>query len=347
MSGKKVRRAAASATPWDGIADHELEPSQRIVAASHRSAYAFRHEAFDGDIDFLNSYPRSECPRCGGPASKNGREASGLQRYRCASCGRTFTPATGTIFEGRKLPVPAWSDFLVQTFSYASVSLMTREDRRSDTTLPYWMAKLFSVLEGVQDETVLSGRVWIDETYVPEVAGKLWRRPDGKLPRGISRNQLCIGVGVDDSGRSVCIYEGKGTATTAKTWEAFGSRIAPGSTLVHDMETAHNKLVKELRLKSEAHNGKALMGVPDKLNPMDPVNRVCFLLKTFLRSHSGFDRDDLQGYLDLFHIIVNEPDDKLEKAALVLDRAMRYPVSLRFREFYNVKPRSDTNDPSE
>ena len=327
--------------------EHELEPSQRIVAAAHRSAYAFRHEAFGGDIDFFNSYIRDACPRCGGPASRNGREASGLQRYRCASCGRTFTPVTGTIFEGRKLPVPAWSDFLVQTFSYASVSLMTRENRRSDTTLPHWMAKLFAVLEGVQDETVLSGRVWIDETYVPEVAGKLWRRPDGKLPRGVSRNQLCIGVGVDDSGRSVCVCEGKGITTTAKTWDAFGSRIAPGSTLVHDMETAHNKLVKELKLKSEAHNGKALMGVPDDLNPMDPVNRVCFLLKAFLRSHSGFDRDDLQGYLDLFHVIANEPGDKLEKAAFVLDRAMRCPVSLRFRDFYNVKPSSGAGDPFE
>lgn len=347
MSGKKARRAAASATPWDDVPDRELEPSQRIVAASHRSAYAFRHEAFAGDIDFLNSYHRDACPRCGGPASRYGKEASGLQRYRCASCGRTFTPATGTIFEGRKLPIPAWTDFLVQTFSYASVSLMTREDRRSDTTLPYWMAKLFAVLEGVQDDTVLSGRVWIDETYVPDVAGKLWRRPDGKLPRGISRNQLCIGVGVDESGKSVFIHEGKGHVSMARTWDTFGSRIAPGSTLVHDLDHSHGKLVEELKLKSEAYNGKALLGVPDDANPLFPVNRMCFLLKAFLRSHSGFDRDDLQGYLNLFHVIVNEPDDKLEKAAFVLDRAMRCPASLRFREFYNVKPRSDAGDSSE
>ncbi|MDR0500664.1 MAG: hypothetical protein LBG97_05400, partial [Coriobacteriales bacterium] len=72
------------------------------------------------------------------------------------------------------------------------------------------------------------------------------------------------------------------------------------------------------------------------------VNRICFLLKSFLMSHPGFDRDDMQGYLDLFHVMMNKPVDKMEKAALVLDRAMRYPKTIRFREYYNVNSRSES-----
>lgn len=344
MSGNKKRKRAASATPWDGVPHESLTPAQSMVAASHRSMYAFRHERFDGDAEFFNGYPRTSCPFCGGQVRKNGRNRAGVQKYLCRACGRASTPVTGTIFDNAKLPVSAWVDFLLQAFSFASTSLMTREDRRSDTTLPYWMAKLFAVLDGIQDGVVLSGRVWIDETYVSEVAGKLWRRPDGKLPRGLSRNKLCIGVGVDDGGRSVYILEGKGKVTTAKTWNAFGGRIAPGSALVHDMEAAHNKLARELRLRSEAHNGALLMGAPDELNPLDPVNRACFLLKTFLRTHSGFDRSDLKGYLDLFHVIANAPEDKMEKAAMVLDRAMRCPKTLRFRGFYNVNASSESRE---
>lgn len=341
MCGKKRRRPAASSTPWDGIDDGHMSPAQVIVRDSHRSAYGFRHEPYAGDVAFFNGYPRESCPFCGGPVSRYGKNGSGLQRFRCGACGRVSTPVTGTIFDGRKLPLPAWTDFLVQTFSYASVSLMTREDRRSDTTLPYWMSKLFAVLEGIQDDTMLGGTVWIDETYVSEVAGKLWHRPDGKLPRGLSRNKICIAVGVDDSGRSVFVSEGRGITTTDRTWEALGTRIEPGSHLIHDMETAHNKLVRELRLDSETHNGKALMGVPDRQNPLRPVNRACFLLKSFLRSHSGFSRDDLDGYLDLFHVIMNDPQDRLEKAAMVLDRAMRCPKTIRFRDFYNVRSSSE------
>ena len=54
-------------------------------------------------------------------------------------------------------------------------------NRRADTTPPYWMAKLFAVLGGVQDATTLSGRVWIDETCFP-VAAKVAVRSAGRSP---------------------------------------------------------------------------------------------------------------------------------------------------------------------
>jgi hypothetical protein len=243
---------------------------------------------------------------------------------------------TATIFEDRKLPIPAWVDFLLQVFSFDSMAQMTREDRRSDTTTPYWMAKLFAVLEGVQDSVVLTGRAWIDETFWPVAAKDAMRKPDGKLPRGLSKNQICIGVGVGESGRSVFIQEGFGKTSKRRTWLAFGSHIAPGTKLTHDMEGAHDVLVANLALASEVYNAKLLKGIPDKQNPLDPVNRLCFLLKRFLSSHSGFGRADLQGYLNLFHVIMNPPEEKMEKAALVLERAMTNPKTLRFRDFYNI-----------
>ena len=123
----------------------------------------------------------------------------------------------------------------------------------------------------------------------------------------------------------------------------FGGHIAEGSKLVHDMEGAHDILVSRLGLESEVHNSKLLKGISGELNPLEPVNKMCFLLKRFLASHSGFDRDDLQGYLDLFSVAVSELDGKLEKVAMVLDRAMRCPKTLRFRHFYNVNPSSGGN----
>ena len=340
MSGKRQRKPAASATPWDGVAASELTPAQTLVAESHRSMYAFRHESFDGDIEFFNGYLRDTCPYCNGRVNKYGHDRKGMQRYHCTACGRVSAPTTNTIFEDRKLPLSAWTDFLIQTFSCASMSLMTREDRRSDTTVPYWMGKLFAVLDGIQDGIVLGGDVWLDETYWPVAAKDAVRRNDGKLPRGLSKNQICIGVGLDGSGKSLFFCEGMGKTSKARTQTAFGDNIAPGSKLIHDLETAHDILVQGLGLADEKHNAKLLKGVPDNLNPLNPVNHMCFLLKSFLRSHPGFDRADIQGYLNLFHVMMNEPQDKLEKAAMVLDRAMQYPKTVRFREFYNVNSRS-------
>ena len=336
MSETDKKRLTPSATPWDTIPDDELEPSQLLVARSHRSMYGFRHESFDGDVDFFNAYGRDSCPLCGSESiQKAGHARTGMQRYLCKGCLRHFTPVTGTIFENRKLPLAAWSDFLVQLFSYSSFELMTREDRRSDTTHPYWMAKLFAVLDGIQDKTVLSGLVLIDETYIP-VALRDATMVDGKLLRGLSRNQMCIGVGCDAEA-SVFQWEGFGKTSTKKTIDTFGFRIQRGSHLTHDMERGHAGIVRELGLTESVYNSKEVCKLPDRENPLAQVNTLCFLLKRFLKAHPGFKRDNLQGFLDLFYVIANPPDNKMEKAAFVLDRAMRNPNTLRFREFYNVR----------
>lgn len=336
MSEERKKRRAPSATPWDDLPDEALEPPQLLVARSHRSMYEFRHEPFGGDVDFFNAYERESCPICGSEEiAKDGHARTGLQRYLCKGCGKRFTPVTGTIFEDRKLPLSAWADFLMQLFSHSSFESMTREDRRSDTTHPYWMGKLFAVLDGVQDGTVLSGRVQIDETYFP-VALRDAVMVDGKLLRGLSRNQMCIGVGCD-SQASIYQWEGFGKTSSRKTMEAFGGRIQKGSHLDHDKERGHARLVRELELTESVYDSKEVCRLPDKDNPLARVNRLCHLLKHFLKAHSGFKRDNLQGFLDVFYVMSNPPEDKMEKAAFVLDRAMRIPKTIRFRKFYNVR----------
>lgn len=168
MKTEGRRWLAASATPWDDIDSSELTPAQALVAASHRSAYRFRHESFAGDADFFNGFSRCACPVCKGTrVVKYGFDATGVQRYRCNACSKTFTPVTGTIFEDRKLPLPAWADFLIQLFSFESISAMAREDKRGSTTIPYWLGKVFAVLDGVQDDVMLSGRVQIEKHTTP------------------------------------------------------------------------------------------------------------------------------------------------------------------------------------
>ena len=342
MSGKKRRRAAPSATPWDNLGEESLTPAQALVRATHKSVYAFRHEPYAGDIDFFNHFTRDVCPRCGCEhISKRGLDRAGMQRYLCDGCKKSFSPTTGTIFDDRKLPLPAWVDFLLQLFSFVSINAMTREDRRSDTTIPYWIGKVFAVLDGIQDGMVLKGRVEIDETYYP-VSAKEAVAVDGKLLRGLSRNKICIAVGSDDSGHSYFARAGYGKPSIERVMEAYAAHIEPGSLLVHDMEKAHRRLVKELELKEEVYNSKLIAKLDDVENPLGDVNRLCYLVKRFLGSHSGFDRDDLDGWLNLFSVIMNPPADKMEKVVLVLNRAMGNPKTLRFRDFYNVKPSSES-----
>jgi hypothetical protein len=107
--------------------------------------------------------------------------------------------------------------------------------------------------------------------------------------------------------------------------------------LVHGMEKSYHRLVLELGLKDEAHNAKFLSKLDDADNPLQDVNRLCYLLKRFFGSHSGFDRADLGGYLNLFSVMMNQPTEKMEKAALVLNRAMDNPKTVRYRDFYGLR----------
>lgn len=140
MSGVKRRWIAASATPWDGVGDGDLQPARKIVRDCHRDIYRYRHVHADleGEAGFFNGYPRDCCPRCTSPAiARKGPDAAGVQKWLCRSCNRSFTPMTGTIFEGHKLPVADWTEFLLEVFSYESMQGMARSNRRSGTTAPY------------------------------------------------------------------------------------------------------------------------------------------------------------------------------------------------------------------
>lgn len=119
---------------------------------------------------------------------------------------------------------------------------------------------------------------------------------------------------------------------------AFGGCIERGSTLVHDKENGHNRLVRELGLADERYDSREIKRLPDRENPLRDVNRLCFLLRLFLDSHNGFDRSRIGGYLDLFSVMMNPPRERMEKAAMVLDRAMSSPKTLRYREFYSKNP---------
>lgn len=69
-----------------------------------------------------------------------------------------------------------------------------------------------------------------------------YQKAGGSKLRGISRNQIRIGVATDKV-NTVFFVEGKGKPSQKITYETFVKHIAPNSTLIHDKEAAHQKLV--------------------------------------------------------------------------------------------------------
>ena len=117
---------------------------------------------------------------------------------------------------------------------------------------------------------------------------------------------------------------------------AFKDHITPGSTLVHDNGKAHGLLISELHLEDEAYDADEIKKLPDKDNPLNRVNEVHARLKNFLYAHNSFNRDTMQGYLNLFSFAMNPPSNHLEKVEILLNRAFLTRKTLRYRDFYNV-----------
>lgn len=52
---------------------------------------------------------------------------------------------------------------------------------------------------------------------------------------------------------------------------------------------------------------------------MNLVNRAHDILKKFLDAHSGFNRDEMQNYLNQFSFVTNPPKDLLENVEVFID----------------------------
>ena len=315
---KSNRSKSRRITPWDETPDPT--PVQRFIKMHYQTRYEERHQPLDetGEAEMINSFEPSHCPFCGSSDFiKNGFDTNGIRRYKC-SCGKRFKPTTGTIFDSRKIGICEWIEYCLNIFRYVSLNADSWNNRNAISTSKYWLEKLFLTLENSQNNVVLSGTIWLDETYYSLILRERIRDENGNLLRGLSRNQICIGVATDKK-YTICFVEGFGKPSQKRSYDTFKDHIASGATLIHDKEKTHKKLVEKLGLKSVSYSSSELKGLADSENPLDPVNRIHCLLKMFLNAHSGFCRDEIQDYLNLYSFVINSPSDHLEKVEKIIN----------------------------
>ncbi len=308
-------------TPWTDKAS--VTPLESFLDNHAAEEYSRRHPRISDteESELLNTFEPAACPYCKKGRYKGyGYLRTGLRRYRCLDCGKTFTILTGTLFENHKQPISEWIDTCLELFSEQSFEAISKANRKAYNTTRYWIEKIFLALKGTQDET-----------YLKVIKKDAEKRSDGKEYRGISRNQICIGIAYDGSHVYCCIL-GHGKPSQKAVYDGFKDHITHGSALIHDKEKAHKKLIQELGLESIEYDSKQLKGVLDSENPLEPINRRCYELQRLMRRHPGFSRDDLSGYLDLFSYIHNPPLDKYGKVENLRKRIIENPNSLKYRD---------------
>ena len=334
---KNNKDSSRKKTPWDNQQD--ISPLETFIKDKYKTNYIYKHSTPDdlNEIKLLNSYGLTNCKYCHSKMIiKRGKSKSGLQRYKCLECEQSFTIITNTIFMDHKLSITEWIEYTLAILNYSSINLVSKVNKNAMNTSIYWLNKIFLLLKDYLDNIELTGDVWLDETFYKVINADIDRKKDTKEYRGLSHNQYCIGIACDNK-NVYAKLEGVGKTSKVKTLNTFENHIKPNSTLIHDKEKSHNGLISKLSLNNEAYKSTELKKLKDKNNPLNKVNKQCDLLKKFLNSHSGFNRENIQDYINLFCFIQNPPHNKLKKVEILLDLALNKELILKYRDLFKSK----------
>lgn len=312
---------------------------QILIEDTVKEWYDAKHpkDASKDEISFINGIKVKHCPFCNvTQLIKYGKSNRGIQIYYCKTCHKKFNPLTNTIFDSKKIPISEWIEYLLHLFEFHSIKSSSFDNRNANSTGKYWLFKVFEVLKGIQDNVVLKDTIWLDETYLPVIKSKVEIK-NGKKLRGISRNKIGIACAKDKYGNSIIISTGVSKPSFSSTYKAYSKHIEESSTIIHDEEKSHSILIEKLNLKSIVYSSIDLKKLKDEDNPLEPINRIHFYLKKFIKVHGGYKREDLQDWLNLFWFIMNGPDDKYEKVLKFIDLSKKAPKKVRYRDVMSKK----------
>lgn len=127
-----------------------------------------------------------ECENYGqvglGNVVKYGKSAGGVQRYRCKTCGKTFTATKGTLFYKRQTPAAGILETLALLAEGVRIASLSRAKGFKEDTILSWLREAAKHAEAVE-EALLSeyrvSRVQVDAlwAYVGRKKGVLSMTP--------------------------------------------------------------------------------------------------------------------------------------------------------------------------
>lgn len=277
----------------------------------------------------MQSIIRRKCPRCGSPSTKK----HGDGRYLCLNCGRSFTPKTGTIMSSTKLEGKKLKLILSMIIRDCTIATICDCARVSSRTAYIWRMKVFEAVAKEQDSSMLSGRVWIDETYVQVNRRDLVMNGSFKL-RGISVNQISIACAIDYHGNRIAYVSGKGHITSNQCRLIYSHHIKDGSTIIHDGIFSHERFIAERGFREEIHKSKT-KGANEALGP---INHLCAMVQRNMVQHIGEMRKYTQLYVSWVVFKSSMKDmSATEKVDYLAGICCASGVTFRVKDRYSLK----------
>jgi len=265
------------------------------------------------------------CPHCHCAQVHRCGQASGLQRWRCLACRKSYNALTGTPL-ARLRKRELWLPFLSCLLESETVRKAAQRVGVHPSTSFRWRHR-FAPGAACKRPTLLGGMVEADETYLLESqkgSRRLDRPPRRRggvaRRRGINRDHDCLLVARDRSKQTLDFHTGRGPASSAQLERCLGPVLATDALLISDSARAYVDFAARAGIRHEAINVRAGERAPGAIH-LNNVNGWHSRFKTWLRRFNGVASRYLQHYSGWQRIL---DDARLTTPADLLCTIVRY-----------------------
>jgi transposase-like protein len=260
------------------------------------------------------------CPHCGSERMVRNGSASGLQRYKCRDCRRTFNALTGTPLARLRQK----SKWIVQAEVLRDGITITQAAKRlkvARSTAFRWRHRFMAVPKTIQAQS-LAGIAEADETFFLHsrkgqcgLDRKPRRRGGRAAKRGLSKEQVPVLVARDRSGATANIIlaaDGKADLVAAL------KPLLPSDTILcTDGSSVLAAAAKEIGVTHRPVNVSAGRRVIAGVYHIQNVNAFDSRLKNWIRRFHGVATKYLDSYLGWFRTLDRSTSTGLQPASLL------------------------------
>lgn len=303
------------------------KPELNLITAALRNMTPVQRKVVAAELAALDAQPvttvivegrfavAATCPHCKGErVSRHGR-SNGLQRYRCGTCGKTFSALTGTPLCG----LHKRGKWMGQSEALQSGETLREVARTLNihlSTAHRWRHRFLALPMALQPQA-LTGIAEADETmFLLSFKGKRSgfdrpaRKRGGKAAkRGLSHELVPVLVARDRAGATMdCVLKGMDMASLSAALKPF---VAKDVVLCTDGSKALAGAARELGVEHHAVNLSAGVRV-DGAWHVQNVNAYHSRLKSWIRKFYGVATCYLPNYLGWFRALDRQHGNSLQ-----------------------------------
>lgn len=311
----------------------------------------------DSVAEDFNESPIATCRKCeSSQIAKFGKDKNGKQRYKCRSCGCTFTGTSFSAFAHSHCAPDVWKKYIPLLLSRCSLEKCASECGISVRTAFLWRHKILGLLQKDQENRFMNGIVEADDMFFSiSYKGNHTKSKKFVMPReafkrgtdntGTSGSKACVMCAVERKGHVYGEVLGVGAANCDMLSYAFGSRLLEDTIVVADKAHSTKKYFDSTNIElvqTAAHSISKKQSSPPEIKGvyhLQNINNLHRRFRTFMRNYNGVATKYLNNYVNLYIWLENHKKEKNIDFAEELYASMRISGSyLRIEDIINIPP---------